>query len=223
MEAARRVKAGFARRAAESIEEAPKTADGIRQAPTTPATTGKAPLRAPDKIKAALKPPDRIKAAFKAPDRIKAALKPPDRIKAALKPPDRIKAAFKAPDRIWQSLQAPEKTWKPRPITWRPAGVAAATTRPEARPPWSPDPERTPSSGARRYRPGLDGLRALAVVGVLLYHAGVHWVPGGFLGVDLFFVISGYLITSLLIAEVERTGGISYAVFCLKKKKKQHA
>src|SRR3989475_1757775 len=68
------------------------------------------------------------------------------------------------------------------------------------------------------YRPGLDGLRALAVIGVLLYHAGVHWVPGGFLGVDLFFVISGYLITSLLIAEVERTGLISYAVFCLKKK-----
>src|SRR5437588_235731 len=126
--------------------------------------------------------------------------------KAALKAPDRIKAALTAPDRIKAALKAPEKTWRPRTIPWRPAGVAAATIRPEGRPPWSPDPEPTPSSGARRYRPGLDGLRALAVVGVLLYHAGVHWVPGGFLGVDLFFVISGYLITSLLIAEVERTG-----------------
>src|SRR2546425_2368777 len=182
-------------------------------------------LKAPDRIRAALKAPDRIKAALKAPEKTwPAALKAPDRIRAAIKAqgktwqaplrtPDRIRAALKAPDRVRQALKAPEKTWKPRPTNWRPAGVAAATTRPAAGTPWSPHPEPTPSSGARRYRPGLDGLRALAVVGVLLYHAGVHWVPGGFLGVDLFFVISGYLITSLLIAEVERTGAISYAVF----------
>src|SRR2546422_132541 len=136
------------------------------------------------------------------------------------KAPGRIWQSLKAPGRIWQALKAPGRTWKPRPITWRPAGVAAATTRPAARPPWSPEPEPAPSSRARRYRPGLDGLRALAVVGVLLYHGGVHWVPGGFLGVDLFFVISGYLITSLLIDEVERTGGISYAVFCFQKKRR---
>ena len=43
--------------------------------------------------------------------------------------------------------------------------------------------------------PGLDGLRALSVVAVLLYHAGMPWLPGGFLGVEVFFVISGYLIT----------------------------
>ena len=65
--------------------------------------------------------------------------------------------------------------------------------------------ESTPSSrqGPPRlpYMPGLDGLRALAVVAVLLYHAGAGWLPGGFLGVDVFFVISGYLITSLLLAE----------------------
>jgi peptidoglycan/LPS O-acetylase OafA/YrhL len=51
------------------------------------------------------------------------------------------------------------------------------------------------------YLPALDGVRALAVSAVLLYHAGVAWLPGGFLGVDVFLVLSGYLITSLLLAE----------------------
>ncbi len=64
---------------------------------------------------------------------------------------------------------------------------------------------------------GLDGLRALAVVGVLLYHAGMSWVPGGFLGVDLFFVISGFLITSLLISERQRSGAISISRFYLRR------
>ena len=64
---------------------------------------------------------------------------------------------------------------------------------------------------------GLDGLRALAVGGVLLYHAGVAWAPGGFLGVDLFFVISGFLITSLLISERQRSGAISIGRFYLRR------
>ena len=56
------------------------------------------------------------------------------------------------------------------------------------------------------YLPGLDGMRALAVVAVMVYHANPAWLPGGFLGVEVFFVISGYLITLLLIGEHERTG-----------------
>jgi peptidoglycan/LPS O-acetylase OafA/YrhL len=70
------------------------------------------------------------------------------------------------------------------------------------------------SSGRRLpYQPGLDGLRALAVTGVFLYHAGVSWMPGGFLGVDLFFVLSGYLITSLLLREFSADGTIDLVRF----------
>jgi len=67
------------------------------------------------------------------------------------------------------------------------------------------------------YLPGIDALRALAVVAVFLYHAGVGWMPGGFLGVDLFFVISGYLITSLLLAEQRRTGAVRLGRFWLRR------
>jgi peptidoglycan/LPS O-acetylase OafA/YrhL len=65
------------------------------------------------------------------------------------------------------------------------------------------------------YLPGLDGLRALAVSAVLLYHAQPHWLPGGFLGVDIFFVISGYLIASLLLAEWRQRGRIDLKAFWL--------
>ena len=54
-----------------------------------------------------------------------------------------------------------------------------------------------------RYVPEIDGLRAVAVIAVVLYHLGISWIPGGFLGVDVFFVISGYLITSILIDQTE--------------------
>jgi peptidoglycan/LPS O-acetylase OafA/YrhL len=60
---------------------------------------------------------------------------------------------------------------------------------------------------------GLDGLRALAVVAVLLYHGGVSWSGGGFLGVEMFFVLSGFLITSLLVAEFVESGRIALRAF----------
>ena len=61
--------------------------------------------------------------------------------------------------------------------------------------------------------PGIDALRAVAVLAVFLYHAGVGWMPGGFLGVDVFFTISGYLITSLLLAEYRHGGHIRLGRF----------
>ncbi len=66
-----------------------------------------------------------------------------------------------------------------------------------------------------RYLPGLDGLRAISVLAVIVFHhyfvfgAERGWLPGGFLGVEVFFVVSGYLITSLLLAERRETGRVS--------------
>lgn len=65
--------------------------------------------------------------------------------------------------------------------------------------------------------PGLDGLRALAVIVVILYHLFPHVFPGGYIGVDIFFVISGFLITALLIGEYEKTGRISLKHFWLRR------
>ena len=61
--------------------------------------------------------------------------------------------------------------------------------------------------------PAIDGLRAVAVAAVIFYHLGFTWIPGGFLGVDLFFVISGYVITRLLLDSIERSGGLDLRGF----------
>ncbi|HEX5609698.1 MAG TPA: acyltransferase family protein [Solirubrobacterales bacterium] len=78
-------------------------------------------------------------------------------------------------------------------------------------------PISRPQDSRFPYLPGIDALRALAVLAVFLYHARVSWVPGGFLGVDLFFVISGYLITSLLLRELRRDGHIKLGRFWLRR------
>ncbi len=65
--------------------------------------------------------------------------------------------------------------------------------------------------------PGLDGLRALAVIAVLIYHARPGWLPGGFLGVDLFFVISGFIITRALLNEFDAKGRINVFAFWMRR------
>ncbi|MBV9048555.1 MAG: acyltransferase, partial [Solirubrobacterales bacterium] len=77
--------------------------------------------------------------------------------------------------------------------------------------------QRSPYLRDLPYAPGLDGVRALAVTAVVLYHARVPWLPGGFLGVDVFFVLSGYLITSLLLAEYRRAGRIDLSRFWIRR------
>jgi peptidoglycan/LPS O-acetylase OafA/YrhL len=74
-----------------------------------------------------------------------------------------------------------------------------------------------PAAPRLGYMPGVDGLRALAVAAVVAYHAGATWLPGGFLGVDVFLVISGHLITSLLLAEHAATGRIALKRFWLRR------
>ena len=64
-----------------------------------------------------------------------------------------------------------------------------------------------------QYIPARDGLRAVAVIAVMFYHLGFTWIPGGFLGVDLFFVISGYVITRLLLDSIEQSGGLDLRGF----------
>ena len=72
---------------------------------------------------------------------------------------------------------------------------------------------KTHNKAGLPYMPGLDGLRALAVVAVIAYHSEIESVPGGFLGVEIFFVISGYLITALLLEEFNLNSAINLRQF----------
>ncbi len=105
-------------------------------------------------------------------------------------------------------------------------GAGPNGTLPDAGPAETPaDRSATGSGGSARpasrigpmptmgYQPSLDGLRALSVAVVLLYHGGFSWMHGGFFGVEVFFVVSGFLITSLLLDEHDRTDRIAFGQF----------
>jgi peptidoglycan/LPS O-acetylase OafA/YrhL len=95
----------------------------------------------------------------------------------------------------------------------------AAPSAPQAPPQIGWDPYSPPAAASAtqardlKYLPALDGLRAAAVLAVMLYHGGVTWMRGGYLGVDAFFVLSGFLITSLLLREWNGTRGIAFLSF----------
>ena len=73
------------------------------------------------------------------------------------------------------------------------------------------------SNNKSKYLPSIDSLRALAVLAVIIYHVDVNYLPGGFLGVDLFFVLSGYLISSLIIKEHKNTGSVNLYNFYIRR------
>lgn len=77
--------------------------------------------------------------------------------------------------------------------------------------------EQAPARPKSRYIPALDGLRTLAVVAVVLYHLNLTWAQGGLLGVTIFFVLSGYLITRLLLNEIAKTGRIDLKSFWIRR------
>jgi Acyltransferase family len=74
-----------------------------------------------------------------------------------------------------------------------------------------------PVGSSRRYMPGLDGLRAIAVLAVIAYHLNPAWAPGGLLGVGVFFTLSGYLITDLLLGPRAATGSLRLGDFWLRR------
>lgn len=89
--------------------------------------------------------------------------------------------------------------------------VASHPDSRQARP--SPGGEPVAARAPAQFRPDIEGLRGIAILLVVAYHAGIRGFAGGYVGVDVFFVLSGYLITGLLVQEVERSGTIDLAAF----------
>src|SRR5262245_7096379 len=82
-----------------------------------------------------------------------------------------------------------------------------------------PGASSRPKSNALAYRPDVDGLRALAVLAVIGFHVGGGWFPGGYVGVDVFFVISGFLITSIICTQLDE-GRFSFVDFYARRCKR---
>jgi peptidoglycan/LPS O-acetylase OafA/YrhL len=132
-------------------------------------------------------------------------------------------------DRGWAAAPSPAAQDPRSPQVWHGSGSGDWSTpsyhgRParddprhgESGPPQADN--QVPTRGRTlRYAAGLDGLRALAVTAVLVYHLNAGWLPGGFLGVDVFFVLSGFLITSILATEWSTSGQVRIGRFYVRR------
>ncbi len=101
-------------------------------------------------------------------------------------------------------------TARNRPV--RPSPRPAVRTQ-KPKPPRRPNATRSARVRPMGYIASLDGIRAIAVIGVLIFHGSASWLPGGFLGVDVFFVLSGFLITSIILTELTNTGRVDFRRF----------
>ncbi|WP_274536947.1 acyltransferase family protein [Kitasatospora sp. CB01950] len=99
-------------------------------------------------------------------------------------------------------------------------GDLATATREAPAPGGGRRASRRKERGSSAFRPDIEGLRAIAVLLVLAFHAAPKLLPGGFVGVDVFFVISGFLITSLLVHEINKNGRLSLAGFYARRAKR---
>lgn len=128
-------------------------------------------------------------------------------------------AREQAPQQARRAQQQPAPQARPRAA--RPHGSHAAprpkSARAHAKPGPTPAANEKPRAAKSRYLPALDGIRALAVIAVVLYHLNLTWIQGGLLGVTMFFVISGYIITRLLLNEFEQNGRIDLKSFWIRR------
>src|SRR5206468_7769665 len=103
---------------------------------------------------------------------------------------------------------------RPAPLGGRVRGVLVVTVAPPVTATAPRGDSAEPTTGwDAGYRSYLDGLRAVAVYLVVLFHAGSSWFEGGYVGVDVFFVLSGFLVTRLLLRDLEAAGSIRFGRF----------
>ena len=113
-------------------------------------------------------------------------------------------------------VMASRLAWGPVEVAVGAPGAPAPDVARVAPPERPGDPVAQPDAPTAvqgRHLPALDGVRGVAVIGVILYHLGYSWASGGYLGVDLFFVLSGFLITSLLLEDWARSGQLRLGAF----------